>query len=120
MNAGFKFALIRNCRSTVTFQNRFYFPTGDARAGLGNDHYSIEPSLLVASNLSDRLQFFGQFGDWIPIDGTDFAGNILIYGAGLSYTVVDSGSFRAAPIVEVLGWTVLDGQVLAFPPGVAE
>jgi hypothetical protein len=120
MNAGFKYALVRNCRNVLTFQNRFYFPTGDPRDGLGTDHVSIEPSLLLASNLSDRLQFFGQFGDWIPVDGTDFAGNILLYGAGLSYTVVDTGSFRAAPVAEVLGWTVLDGQLFAFPEGRVE
>jgi hypothetical protein len=119
MNAGFKYALISNCRTVVSFQGRFYFPTGDARDGLGNDHVSIEPSILVASNLTDRLQFFGQFGDWIPIDGTDFAGNILRYGAGLGYTVIDTGSFRVSPITEIMGWTVLDGQQLVLPEGVA-
>jgi hypothetical protein len=93
-------------------------PTGDSDRGLGNDHVSLEPSLLFARNVGDRLTLFGNFGVWIPIDGSDFAGDILRYGVGASYTAVDNGRFSISPVVEVLGWTVLDGAELANPPGV--
>ncbi len=115
MNTGFKVALFRNEKSILTFQGRVYILTGDSERGLGTNHVSLEPSLLYAANLTDRLVLFGQFGDWIPIGGTDFAGNILRYGAGLSYTALATGRFNVAPVVEVLGWTVLNGQELAFP-----
>lgn len=118
INLGFKYAFIRNDCRVVTFQGRLFVPTGEADLGLGTDHVSLEPSLLYTSYLSDRLTTFGQFGVWIPVGGTEFAGSILRYGAGVSYTVVDNGCFRVSPIVEVLGWTVLDGFEFANPPGV--
>jgi len=110
MNAGFKFALVRTDCRVVTFQGRIYFPSGDPDRGLGNDHVSLEPSILIAQNLSERLQLFGQFGDWIPVGGTEFAGNILRYGAGVSYTAVDNGRISISPVVELLGWSVLSGK----------
>jgi hypothetical protein len=115
MNAGFKVALLYNRCRILSFLGRAYFPTGDSVRGLGTDHVSLEAELLYSENLTDRLTVFGQFGEWFPIDGSDFAGNILRYGAGASYTVIDNGRFRAAPVVELMGWTVLNGQEFAFP-----
>lgn len=118
INTGFKYALISDSCRTLTFQGRIFIPTGDPDRGLGTDHVSLEPSILFAQNLSDRLVLFGQFGDWIPVGGTDFAGNILRYGVGVSYNALDNGRFTVAPVVEMLGWTVLGGKELAFPEGV--
>jgi hypothetical protein len=118
MNIGFKYAFVSNDCRVVTFQGRVYLPTGPSERGLGTDHVSIEPSLLYAGFVSDRLTLFGQFGIWIPIDGTDFAGEILRYGAGLQYLAIDSGRVTVSPVIEVLGWTVLDGKALAFPENV--
>ncbi|MCI0682027.1 MAG: hypothetical protein L0Y71_07985 [Gemmataceae bacterium] len=117
MNFGFKYAFLRNECRVLSFQGRVFVPTGDPDRGLGTDHVSLEPSLLYASAVGDRATVFGQFGVWIPVDGTDFAGEILRYGAGVSYTVVDNCRFSVTPIVEVLGWTVLDGKEFAFPEG---
>lgn len=109
MNFGFKYAFISNECRVLTFQGRAYMPTGEADRGLGNDHVSLEPSLLYATSLSDRLILFGNFGVWIPIDGSDYAGNILRYGVGASYTAIDNGRISVSPVIEMLGWTVLDG-----------
>lgn len=111
MNVGFKLAFYQDDCSVATFQMRAYLPTGDADRGLGTDHYSVEPGLLVFSQLSDRLIFEGEVRDWIPIDGTeDWAGNVLRYGAGLGYVVHQSCECSITPIVELVGWSVLDGK----------
>jgi len=115
MNTGFKVALLRDSFSILTFQGRVYIPTGDSTRGLGTNHVSLEPSLLYGANLTDRLAFFAQLTDWIPVGGTDFSGNIIKYGAGFSYAAVNNSRFRAAPVLEVVGWTVLSGQVLDEP-----
>ncbi|MCC6417119.1 MAG: hypothetical protein IT429_02600 [Gemmataceae bacterium] len=109
INFGFKAAMIYTPDLVVTTQVRAYAPTGDAGRGLGTNHYSIEPSILLWSRLANNLYLEGQFGDWIPIDGTEFAGNTLYYGIGLSYFIVNRCNFRVAPVAEVFGWTVLDG-----------
>jgi hypothetical protein len=109
---GFKGALIADCDRYLTFQLRTYTPTGDGRKGLGTEHYSLEPALLFYQRLGDRLQVEAEFRDWIPLDGTDFAGNVLRYGVGAGYDVYQScdGTRRVTPIVEVVGWTVLNGK----------
>jgi hypothetical protein len=100
----------------LTFQLRTYIPTGEADKGLGTDHVSLEPALLVYHQLSERLTLEGELRDWIPIGGTDFAGNVIRYGMGVGYTVLDQPSgFRVAPITELVGWTVVDGKKLPAP-----
>jgi hypothetical protein len=111
MNAGFKYAFV-HCEDLVaTFQLRGYFPTGDADRGLGNDHVSLEPALLLYAYLTECWHFEGEFRYWIPIDGDeDFAGDVIRYGAGLHYDLIQTECWRIMPVVEVVGWTVLDGQ----------
>lgn len=111
MNAGLKYAFFYDEGTALTFQFRSYFPTGDAERGLGTDHVSLEPALLVYQQLDDRLGFEGEFHWWIPIDGDDdFAGDVIRYGLGLHYDLIQGCDYRISPVVEVVGWTVLDGQ----------
>jgi hypothetical protein len=117
MNAGFKVALLYDPDRVLSFQLRTYIPTGDSFHGLGTDHVSLEPALLLFQKLGERAQLEAQLEDWIPIGGTDFAGNIINYGVGLSYFVVNNERFRVSPVIEFLGWTVLDGKEFAFPEG---
>jgi hypothetical protein len=117
INVGFKAALLYDPDRVLSFQLRTFIPTGDSFHGLGTDHVSLEPALLLFQKLGERAQLEAQLEDWISIGGTDFAGNILNYGVGLSYFVVDNERFRVAPVVEFLGWTVLDGKEFAFPEG---
>ena len=109
MNLGFKYALVACPDQFFTFQFRVYVPTGDSDQGLGTRHASFEPALLLFQRLSDRLFLHAELRDWIPIRGTDFAGNILRYGLGLSYNAIETDSMRIAPVGEVVGWTLLDG-----------
>ncbi len=118
INAGFKWAFIYNHDQVASFQFRTYAPTGDAFKGLGTDHVSLEPALLLFQRLTDRLNFEGELRDWIPIGGTDFAGNVIRYGVGLDYRIYDNDSLRIAPVAEFVGWTVLSGKEFANPPGV--
>lgn len=125
MNAGIKAALIASTQEYLTFQCRTYIPTGDARRGLGTHHASLEPAMLFYEQFGDRTILVGEFRDWIPIGGTDFAGNVLRYGLGVGYFVLGSpavlvaptGTSRlwAAPIAEFVGWTVLGGKEFGFP-----
>jgi hypothetical protein len=107
---GAKGALLLSTDRILSVQLKGYAPSGDPRLGLGTNHWSLEPSLLYWRKLSDKIQIYGQLGDWIPIGGTDFAGNVLDYGVGVSYTAVDGGCYRICPIVELLGWTCLGGK----------
>src|SRR5205823_5370400 len=99
-----------------TFQFRTYAPTGAPNLGLGTGHVTLEPALLVFQRLTDRLYFSGEFRDWIPIQGTNYAGNILRYGAGLTYNIVLTEHLRIAPVNEVVGWTILGGKELIPDP----
>jgi hypothetical protein len=120
MNAGFKVALWRQDDFAATFQLRAYFPTGDANRGLGNDHYSLEPALLVYKSLTERCGVEGELRYWVPLDGTDFAGDIIRYGAGVHYDAYRSCNLKVVPVAEVIGWTVLGGQESSrLPSGAA-
>jgi hypothetical protein len=110
MSAGFKYAFLYQDNQVATFQLRTYIPTGDSALWLGNNHVALEPGLLFFRGLTDRLSFEGELKDWIPIGGSDFAGNIINYGAGLSYRLFDWGKGHVSPVAEFVGWTVLDGK----------
>jgi hypothetical protein len=120
MNAGFKWAFVASDQRYLTFQLRTYIPTGNSERGLGTDHVSLEPAFLAYQQCTDRLILFGEFRDWIPIGGTDFAGNIIRYGAGLGYEVYQSPRLRFTPITEFVGWTVLGGKEFLFPEDITK
>ncbi len=117
LEAGFKYALSTDPSGFLTFQFKTYIPTGNASQGLGTDHVSLEPGLLFQSQLSENVTLFSELRDWIPVsgstfDGEDYSGNVLRYGLGLGVTTYENSSIRVTPIVEAVGWSVLDGQVL--------
>jgi hypothetical protein len=116
--AGFKFAAVASESTYLTFQFKSYFPSGDSSQGLGTNHYSVEPSLLLYHSLSPRFTLEGQLGDWHPIGGSagvpttsseGFAGDIFFYGIGPSYKLYNGSRFKIAPVVELFGWHVLSG-----------
>jgi hypothetical protein len=120
VQAGVKFALLNSAANTVTLQVQGYFPTGEARKGLGTDHASVEPSLLLHYGMSDRFAIEGQLGDWHPIGGAagvpisssdKFAGDVLFYGIGPSYELYRSANedWTFTPVIELVGWRVLSG-----------
>jgi hypothetical protein len=63
-----------------------------------------------------------QFGVWLPIGGADpvptsadghFSGRLFYYGIGPSFTVYETARTRLAPVVELVGWHVQDGNQTA-------
>jgi hypothetical protein len=113
INFGFKYAFLYDPDTVVSGQVRAYAPSGDPFKGLGNDHWTIEPAVLMYQRLSECFYLEGELAAYIPIDSkTDFAGNVLRYGASLSYLLYNAPSFRIVPVAECVGWTVLDGKEL--------
>jgi len=110
MIAGFKTAIVAEQDRYVTFQLKGYFPSGDSDRGLGTNHYSVEPGLLFYQGLSERMTFEGEVRYWVPIGGTNFAGQVVRYGAGLSYQVVKTCDWNLSPVIETVGWSVLNGK----------
>ena len=41
---------------------------------------------------------------------TDYTGNLIRYGLGTSYIIAQGRWGYVAPVVEVVGWTVLSGK----------
>jgi hypothetical protein len=110
MAVGFKYALIAETDNRyVTVQVRGYIPTGDNTQGIGTGHVSIEPSLLLYQRLSERLVAQGELRYWVPIGGGPGAGDVLRYGLGLGYDVVQRPFLRITPVAELVGWTVIGG-----------
>ena len=116
LRVGAKLAMVASENSYLTFQFRAYLPTGEPLNGLGTDHASLEPGLLLFRRLTDRLTLGGELKYWHPTSGSiglappdEFSGDILRYGVGLAYDLTTSPRFQLTPVVEVVGWRVLDG-----------
>ncbi len=110
MNAGFKYAPVAKDDLFVTFQFRTYVPIGPVDLGTSNGHVSLEPAWLFWKKVGDRTLLEGGVYDWIPINGSDYAGNVLEYGLGVSYYVYDRCKWKIAPVLECVGWSILHGQ----------
>ena len=121
LQAGVKVSLYRDCRQQLTFQLKNYIPVTDAsERWLGTGHYSLEPALLYNRQM-DRWTLEGEIRDWIAINGAvnprngqDYAGNVLRYGLGLGYDLACTDCYNVTPVVELVGWSVLEGQVFDF------
>jgi hypothetical protein len=118
-NVGLKYALQQSATDVQSFQLRLYVPTADASRGLGTDHYSLEPGFLFYQTLAPRLTGFAELKDWIAMGGSDgFAGNILRYGLGTSYLLMQAPQHRnVSAVTEFVGWTVLHGGSAITTPG---
>jgi hypothetical protein len=110
LSAGFKCALIDDSDRVVTFQLRTYAPTGDAHLGLGTGHVSLEPALLLWQPLGERAGLEAELRYWVPVGGTDFAGDIIRYGVGFHYDLPRVGKAQVSPVATVVGWTALGGK----------
>lgn len=124
IRAGLKYALVNNGQRAITLQLRGYFPSGDADEGLGTDHSSIEPGILYFQRLAPLTTLSGELRYWVPLDGSSGAGTgqsggydgeVLRWGLGLSHDFILASGQRMTPIVEVVGWSVLDGLSITSP-----
>jgi hypothetical protein len=118
LTLGAKVSLFADDDRDLTVQVRTSLPTGDALKGLGTHHWIVEPMLLYRQRITDRLGFESQVGDWHPMSWSEgiptsgdqkFASDILVYGFGPSFDVVNSSRLRLAPVVELVGWRILNG-----------
>jgi hypothetical protein len=112
ISAGFKLAALASDRRYVTFQVVSTFPTGDPTKGLGTNHYTVAPALLYYRNLTDRLSLESEISDSHPISGDTpgFAGDVMRYGIGPSYTVYNTDRIKIAPVLELVGWRIFGGH----------
>ncbi len=116
MSYGLKLCTWSSDSIIATFQFRLYNPTGNAGSGLGNGHWTAEPALLGAYQITESFLLEGEFRYWTPLGGSDFGGDVLRYGLGLSYGQRQAG-FWYAPVLEGVGWSVLGGKsVVASSP----
>jgi hypothetical protein len=118
VRAGLKLGMASDGNSQITLQALVSAPTGDSMKGLGTNHWSVEPAVLYATQLSDLVGLEAEFGSVIPIDGSrgplatsgnKFAGKVIYYGVGPSVDIYSNGRTRLAPVVELVGWHVIDG-----------
>jgi hypothetical protein len=127
LRAGVKIAFVSEAANVVTGRVQAFVPTGEASSGLGTDHWSIEPALLMYNRLSERFVIESQIGWWHPFEGAngsplstdeDWAGDVLFYGIGPSVEIYRGDRVRFAPVVELVGWRVLGGfqSAAPFPP----
>ncbi|MBI3407628.1 MAG: hypothetical protein HY040_04640 [Planctomycetes bacterium] len=115
LNAGLRYSFFESENAVATLQLRAYAPTGDVARGLGNGHASLEPALLFYRRLGDRFHWESELRYWVPLGGTDFAGDIIRYGSGISFPVLDNGRLELSPVLELVGWTVLSGKESVVP-----
>ena len=130
---GFKLGLInQECRQ-LTAQVKGHIPLGDPQRCLGTGHAALEAGLLYQTVVAQRWQLFGEVQDWIAFDasrapaaltaagqfaGELLGGNVLRYGLGTSYDVIqrcDCGvPKRLSAVTEFVGWSVLEGAKFDF------
>lgn len=113
---GFKLGVFTEEHLLATFQLRAYVPTAGNNA-LGTDHWSLEPALLASWRVAPMFQLDGELRYWTALGGTDFAGSFLRYGLGLTYGQPSPNEIWLTPVIEVVGWSLLDGQALTVSPG---
>ncbi|MCA9263597.1 MAG: transporter [Planctomycetales bacterium] len=94
---------------TQVFRN--YFNTGAVSHGLGTGHVSMEPGFIVRYRPRPRLSLTGELKYWFPI-GADptHSGQILRYGLGASRVAFENDQFAWLPTLEVVAFSVMDGQ----------
>jgi hypothetical protein len=113
VDIGVKWAFFSVPGLTTTFQLRGTIPMHSG-PGLGSMHYSVEPGLLVNLRPIDWLALEGELRFWQPIGGTDFAGEMVRYGLGLTIGSRSYSDFWITPVLEAVGWSVLGGKELIY------
>ena len=109
INAGVRASLYDDEIQLLTFQFRTFIPTGDSNRGLGTNHVTLEPGFLYLRQIADRTTLEAELRDFIPIGGTAWAGNVLRYGVGISHRLFEGENVYVAPVVEAVGWSILNG-----------
>jgi hypothetical protein len=119
VSAGFKWAFLCQDDLVASFQLRTYAPSGNQPLHLGTGHVSLEPALLGFARLTEGLTTEGELRLWVPVGGDPtYDSHVFRYGVGLSYQAWEAPRLSVAPVMEVVGWTFLDGQkTVPLPDG---
>jgi hypothetical protein len=95
----------------ITNLLRTYIPSGDASAGLGTGHASLEPGFAFRYRWSDITYLHGDLKLWIPLGADEIhGGEVLSYGVGISHVWRENDSTAIMPTLEIVGYSFLDGR----------
>lgn len=111
MRYGIKLCTWSDENVIATFLLRIYQPSAKNET-LGTGHWSLEPGLLAAYRVNNKIQLEGEFRYWIPLGNDDYSGNILRYGIGVSYGQRKPAGVWYMPVLEGVGWTLLSGKTM--------
>ncbi|MDA1013637.1 MAG: hypothetical protein O3A00_04185 [Planctomycetota bacterium] len=118
VQTGVKVQLFDDCASALTFQMKVYVPTGPEEDTIGTGHVSFEPGLLFYRQMQNWT-LEGELRYWIPVGGTSGRqGDVIRYGLGASKDLSNHGLCGVRPVIELVGWTFLEGQSRFLSGGV--
>ena len=95
-----KFALIFSPELQVERPSHGIFPNRRPQHGLSRHFFAVEPSLLAEAPCSDWVVLNGQVSYFLPLDGTDFAGEFVRYGVGLTFGNHKDKKWWITPVAE--------------------
>jgi hypothetical protein len=117
VNLGFKYAFVQTGGLALTGQLTGTIPMRTS-TGLSSDHFSVEPAFLFYLRPIAWLAVEGEVKYWVPVTGTDFAGQLFDYGISLSFLERSYTDFWFCPVVELEAWTMINGkEMVVFPDG---
>jgi hypothetical protein len=89
----------------------FQFPTGNAAAGLGTGHMSMEPGLLFRNQMREQTWMHGEFKFLFPL-GSDpmHGGQVLKFATGFNTVWSDTDKSAWVPSLELSAFSVLNGM----------
>lgn len=114
---GAKLDLSHDSNSQMTLELLASAPTGDDAKGLGTGHWTVLPTVLYNTRLGDRLTLETHVGSVVPMKGSTgvvgssqyFAGRMMTFGLAPTFDAYTKGTLHVAPLVEVVGWRIVDG-----------
>ncbi len=87
-----------------------HFATGNAAAGLGTGHVSLEPGLLFRNELREHTWMHGELKFWFPL-GADpqHGGQVLKFATGFNQVWSETDHNAWIPSIEFVAYSVLNG-----------
>lgn len=135
LTVGLKAVILEDGVQWATFQLKAFLPTGNPLKGRSTDNTSWEPGLLYLREIDERTTVAGEFRVRFPVGGSSdagvpelsggelagggFASTVVRYGVGVSYEVNQGAPVVVAPVIELVGWSVLDGYATTTVDGTA-
>ena len=88
-----------------------HFATGNAAAGLGTGHVSLEPGMLFRNKLQENTWMHGELKFWFPL-GADpqHGGQVLKFATGFNSVWFETDHNGWIPSIEIVAFSVLNGM----------